>query len=197
MLWAPLRHRGRARSDMVEDAYHRCARLFPALGGPARSCALRLWVSLESIVGPWSCGARRPASGGSGAGRAGKVTLRSVVGVERILDRLSGEQLPRICQEPVGLRPPGSLAKWLRHFMSVPEVTGAPADPTRRSLRAAPPRAVFNRRLEPARPFPCAGGSGSRRSRRPRSRPWGRPAGARGCSGCRRRGTPAASSRRA
>ena len=31
------------------------------------------------------------------AGPAGEVTLRSVVGVERILDRLSGEQLPRIC----------------------------------------------------------------------------------------------------
>ncbi|HWZ93727.1 MAG TPA: hydrogenase expression/formation protein HypE [Opitutaceae bacterium] len=30
-------------------------------------------------------------------GRAGEVTLRSVVGVDRILDRLSGEQLPRIC----------------------------------------------------------------------------------------------------
>ena len=30
-------------------------------------------------------------------GPAGEVTLRSVVGVERILDRLSGEQLPRIC----------------------------------------------------------------------------------------------------
>jgi hydrogenase expression/formation protein HypE len=28
---------------------------------------------------------------------AGEVTLRSMVGVERILDRLSGEQLPRIC----------------------------------------------------------------------------------------------------
>jgi hydrogenase expression/formation protein HypE len=28
---------------------------------------------------------------------AGEVTLRSVVGVDRILDRLSGEQLPRIC----------------------------------------------------------------------------------------------------
>ena len=28
---------------------------------------------------------------------AGQVTLRSVVGVERVLDRLSGEQLPRIC----------------------------------------------------------------------------------------------------
>jgi len=31
------------------------------------------------------------------AAPAGQVTLRSVVGVERILDRLSGEQLPRIC----------------------------------------------------------------------------------------------------
>jgi hydrogenase expression/formation protein HypE len=31
------------------------------------------------------------------AAPAGEVTLRSVVGVERILDRLSGEQLPRIC----------------------------------------------------------------------------------------------------
>lgn len=30
-------------------------------------------------------------------GRAGEVTLRSVVGIDRILDRLSGEQLPRIC----------------------------------------------------------------------------------------------------
>ena len=31
------------------------------------------------------------------AGAAGEVALRSVVGVDRILDRLSGEQLPRIC----------------------------------------------------------------------------------------------------
>jgi len=31
------------------------------------------------------------------AAPAGEVTLRSVVGVDRILDRLSGEQLPRIC----------------------------------------------------------------------------------------------------
>jgi hydrogenase expression/formation protein HypE len=31
------------------------------------------------------------------ASPAGEVTLRSVIGVERILDRLSGEQLPRIC----------------------------------------------------------------------------------------------------
>jgi hydrogenase expression/formation protein HypE len=46
----------------------------------------------------------RPAPGGPPAriggvrsGRPGEVTLRSMVGVERILDRLSGEQLPRIC----------------------------------------------------------------------------------------------------
>ncbi len=32
-----------------------------------------------------------------GGGPAGQVTLRGVIGVERILDRLSGEQLPRIC----------------------------------------------------------------------------------------------------
>jgi hydrogenase expression/formation protein HypE len=31
------------------------------------------------------------------AGPAGEVTLRSVIGAERIVDRLSGEQLPRIC----------------------------------------------------------------------------------------------------
>ena len=31
------------------------------------------------------------------AARAGAVSLRSVIGAERILDRLSGEQLPRIC----------------------------------------------------------------------------------------------------
>jgi len=31
------------------------------------------------------------------SGPAGEVTLRSLVGVDRILDRLSGEQLPRIC----------------------------------------------------------------------------------------------------
>ncbi len=30
-------------------------------------------------------------------GPAGQVTLRSVIGAERILDRMSGEQLPRIC----------------------------------------------------------------------------------------------------
>ena len=43
-----------------------------------------------------------PAGGAARIGEvraapAGEVTLRSVVGVARILDRLSGEQLPRIC----------------------------------------------------------------------------------------------------
>jgi hydrogenase expression/formation protein HypE len=43
-----------------------------------------------------------PAGGAARIGEvraspAGEVTLRSVIGVERILDRLSGEQLPRIC----------------------------------------------------------------------------------------------------
>ena len=31
------------------------------------------------------------------SGPGGQVTLRSVIGAERIVDRLSGEQLPRIC----------------------------------------------------------------------------------------------------
>jgi hydrogenase expression/formation protein HypE len=31
------------------------------------------------------------------AGPAGLVTQRSIIGAERIVDRLSGEQLPRIC----------------------------------------------------------------------------------------------------
>ena len=31
------------------------------------------------------------------AGPAGQVTQRSIIGAERIVDRLSGEQLPRIC----------------------------------------------------------------------------------------------------
>ena len=35
--------------------------------------------------------------GGVHAGPAGQVTQRSVIGSERIMDRLSGEQLPRIC----------------------------------------------------------------------------------------------------
>jgi hydrogenase expression/formation protein HypE len=35
--------------------------------------------------------------GGVSAGPAGQVTQRSIIGVQRIVDRLSGEQLPRIC----------------------------------------------------------------------------------------------------
>jgi hydrogenase expression/formation protein HypE len=35
--------------------------------------------------------------GGVKAGPAGQVTQRSIIGAERIVDRLSGEQLPRIC----------------------------------------------------------------------------------------------------
>jgi hydrogenase expression/formation protein HypE len=47
---------------------------------------------------------KRTAPGGAAviigtvrAGPAGQVTQRSVIGSERIIDRLSGEQLPRIC----------------------------------------------------------------------------------------------------
>lgn len=47
---------------------------------------------------------RRTAPGGPAvvlgrvrAGPAGEVTQRSVIGAERFVDRLSGEQLPRIC----------------------------------------------------------------------------------------------------
>lgn len=42
-------------------------------------------------------GASPALIGSVAAGPAGQVTLRSVIGAERILDRLSGEQLPRIC----------------------------------------------------------------------------------------------------
>ena len=42
-------------------------------------------------------GGRAAIIGRVGSGGAGEVRLRSVIGVERILDRPSGEQLPRIC----------------------------------------------------------------------------------------------------
>jgi hydrogenase expression/formation protein HypE len=42
-------------------------------------------------------GARAAAIGRVGAGEAGRVTLRTVVGGRRIVDMLVGEQLPRIC----------------------------------------------------------------------------------------------------
>ena len=59
---------------------------------PAAAAAAALAVLARAAPGgpPARIGAVR-------AGRAGEVTLRSIVGVERILDRLSGEQLPRIC----------------------------------------------------------------------------------------------------
>ena len=59
---------------------------------PAAQAALTLAI-LQRFA-PESGAAR---IGGVRAAPAGEVTLRSVVGVERILDRLSGEQLPRIC----------------------------------------------------------------------------------------------------
>ncbi len=52
--------------------------------------ALALWRSL-----PEGRGATR--IGTVVADRPGEVTLRSVIGVDRVLDLLSGEQLPRIC----------------------------------------------------------------------------------------------------
>ena len=42
-------------------------------------------------------GARAVVIGKVKASPAGQVTQRSVIGAERIVDRLSGEQLPRIC----------------------------------------------------------------------------------------------------
>jgi len=42
-------------------------------------------------------GGRPAVIGAVNAGPAGQVTQRSVIGSERIVDRLSGEQLPRIC----------------------------------------------------------------------------------------------------
>jgi hydrogenase expression/formation protein HypE len=59
---------------------------------PAGQAAAALAVLARTAPGgpPARIGEVRP-------GPAGEVTLRSVIGVERILDRLSGEQLPRIC----------------------------------------------------------------------------------------------------
>ena len=59
---------------------------------PAAQAAAALAILARTAPGgpPARIGAVRP-------GRPGEVTLRSMVGVERILDRLSGEQLPRIC----------------------------------------------------------------------------------------------------
>lgn len=59
---------------------------------PAAQAELALAVLARTAPGgpPARIGEVRAAPGG-------QTTLRSVVGVERILDRLSGEQLPRIC----------------------------------------------------------------------------------------------------
>ena len=59
---------------------------------PAAQAARALEILARTAPGgpPALIGHVRPAP-------AGQVTLRSVIGAERILDRLSGEQLPRIC----------------------------------------------------------------------------------------------------
>jgi len=51
-------------------------------------------VKIISEVGP---GGPAVIIGGVKVGPAGQVTQRSIIGAERIVDRLSGEQLPRIC----------------------------------------------------------------------------------------------------
>ncbi|MDI1248524.1 MAG: hydrogenase expression/formation protein HypE [Lacunisphaera sp.] len=51
-------------------------------------------VKIISEAGP---GGPAVIIGGVKAGPAGQVTQRSIIGAERIVDRLSGEQLPRIC----------------------------------------------------------------------------------------------------
>ncbi len=50
-----------------------------------------------AVLRPFAAGAPPALIGHVRPGPAGQVTLRSVIGAERILDRLSGEQLPRIC----------------------------------------------------------------------------------------------------
>jgi hydrogenase expression/formation protein HypE len=64
---------------------------FVALVPAAQAAAALAVLTRAALGGP-------PARIGEvRAGAAGEVALRSVVGVDRILDRLSGEQLPRIC----------------------------------------------------------------------------------------------------
>ena len=64
---------------------------FVAFVPPAQAAAALAVLARSAPGGP-------PARIGEvRAGPPGEVALRSVVGVERILDRLSGEQLPRIC----------------------------------------------------------------------------------------------------
>jgi len=59
---------------------------------PAAQVACALEILRQSAPG-----GRPVVIGTVKAGPAGQVTQRSVVGSERIVDRLSGEQLPRIC----------------------------------------------------------------------------------------------------
>jgi hydrogenase expression/formation protein HypE len=49
------------------------------------------------ILARSSVGGTAHLIGRVGSTAAGSVTLRSIIGAERVLDRLSGEQLPRIC----------------------------------------------------------------------------------------------------
>ena len=59
-----------------------------------RAAAKAFIKSIIDLAGPLGA----PAIIGTvRAGPAGQVTQRSVIGAERIVDRLSGEQLPRIC----------------------------------------------------------------------------------------------------
>lgn len=50
-----------------------------------------------AIINRTAPGTQAVVIGGVKAGPAGQVTQRSVIGAERLVDRLSGEQLPRIC----------------------------------------------------------------------------------------------------
>jgi hydrogenase expression/formation protein HypE len=54
-------------------------------------------VTLQTLKGMAPGGRHAAVIGTVGSGDPGVVRLRSLIGVERILDRPSGEQLPRIC----------------------------------------------------------------------------------------------------
>ncbi|ACB77781.1 hydrogenase expression/formation protein HypE [Opitutus terrae] len=65
----------------------RCVAFMPAVQADAA----------QSLLARTAPGGPVVSIGRVSGGPAGQVTLRSVLGVERVLDRLSGEQLPRIC----------------------------------------------------------------------------------------------------
>ena len=70
---------------------------WPTRAGSSPSCRPRRRSRALAVMQRFA-----PAGGAGRIGEVraaprGEVTLRSTVGVERILDRLSGEQLPRIC----------------------------------------------------------------------------------------------------